>query len=196
MRMTRIWICKGTRTIVPAPAFRIPGPGRAQLLMRVLATVVAAALLNGCATDPARPGSKLSGPVRAVERLDLLLTSVAIDLDGQPGGDGFGARVYASNRKSASGVVIAAGRLEIVMYDGVVGPEELKSAVPLRTWSYSEVELKPYAQKTSIGTGYRFALAWGEKKPRAERVTVVARHIASDGTTVLSAPGSIPLAVK
>ena len=49
----------------------------------------------GCAHGPAT--SATARP----ERLDLLLTSVAVDLDGKPGADGFGARIYASSRRSA-----------------------------------------------------------------------------------------------
>ncbi len=148
--------------------------------------------LTGCASRPVGAGSV----ARPVERLDLILTSLALDLDGRPGVDGFGARVYASVRGSAVGTPVSAGRLEFLMYDGVVRPEALAGATPLQVWSYDAGVLRPFAQLTSIGTGYRFALAWGDKIPRRERITIIARHTGLDGRVVNSAPGSIPLSVK
>ncbi len=167
---------------------------RTHQLAPVLAVLVALSLagLNGCASRPVGAGTA----ARPVERLDLILTSLALDLDGQPGVDGFGARIYASVRGSAIGTPLAGGRLQFLMYDGVVRPEDLAAATPLRVWTYEAAALRPYAQLTSIGTGYRFALAWGDQVPHRERVTVIARHSAADGRVVHSAPGSIPLSVK
>jgi hypothetical protein len=167
----------------------------------IVAGLVAAAavmLFSGCASDGRgeRGGSGLGGAARPVERLDLLLTSVGLNLDGKPGADGFGARVYASSRKSSAGTPLARGKLEILMYDGVVRGDEIGSVAPLRTWSYDASELKPYVQKTSIGTGYRFVLAWGEQTPKAGRITVVARYTGPDGMPVYAAPGNIPLTLR
>lgn len=148
--------------------------------------------LTGCATRPTGAGTA----ARPVERLDLILTSLALDLDGKPGADGFGARIYASVRGSAVGVPLAGGRLQFLMYDGVIRPEELAEALPLQVWTYEAAALAPYAQLTSIGTSYRFALSWGGKVPRRDRITIIARHTAADSRVVHSAPGSIPLSVK
>jgi hypothetical protein len=154
----------------------------------VIAGWMLVAFLAGCAIDPSR-----SGKSRAVERVDLLLTSVAVDLDGKPGLDGFGARVYASNRRSSIGAVLTEGRLELLLFDGVVGAAEVTKTEPLKVWTYDANALKPFAQYTSIGTGYRFALGWGDRRPSRSRITIVARYVASDGFTVVSAPGTIPL---
>jgi hypothetical protein len=156
---------------------------------------LALALVGGCTTSPHHPEAG-GGGGRAVERLDLLLTPIALDLDGKPGADGFGARVYASSRRSAVGTILSEGQLEITMYDGVVRPEDLSKAKPLRTWTYSPAELKPHAQKTSIGIGYRFALAWATPPPHEERITVIARYLAPDGVHIPSAPGTIPIALR
>jgi hypothetical protein len=147
-------------------------------------------MLAGCAGT----GGRTSGA--RVEQLDLLLTPMALDLDGQPGLDGFGARIYASNRRSSSGVVISDGRLEIQLFDGVIPAEEAAAAKPLRVWSYEPPGLKPFAQTTSIGTGYRFGLSWGAQRPKGPRITIVARYIGPGGGVVTSAPGSIPLTTR
>jgi hypothetical protein len=149
---------------------------------------------GGCSTSPST--GQASGPARAVERLDMLLTPMALDLDGRPGMDGFGVRIYASNRKSAFGTPILQGNLEILLYDGTVRAEQLADVAPLKTWRYAAGELRPFSQKTSIGTSYRFALNWGEQKPKEERITVVARYVGADKFVVNSAPGAIPLTVK
>ena len=167
---------------------------RAWLVVAVLFGTLAAIFATGCSS----PSPSSGGPnaVRPVERLDLLLTPVALDLDGRPGADGFGVRIYASNRKSAFGSPIGEGTLEILMYDGTVRTDELANATPMRTWRYPASELKPYSQKTSIGMGYRFGLTWGEQMPRGDRITVVARYVGADNYVVASAPGAISLTVK
>ncbi len=145
---------------------------------------------SGCAHRPDIPTTSL--PVR----LELLLTSMAVDMDGRPGADGFGARIYATTKQSALGAVLVDGRLELAMFDGVIRPSELTGAVPLKIWTYPASDLKPYSQITSIGNGYRFALAWGDQKPTKERITVVARYVPKDGTAIVSLPGTITLTVR
>ncbi len=164
----------------------------APLWLVILSVVL---FVGGCSTSQSTGGAS-SGSVRAIERLDLLLTPMALDLDGRPGMDGFGVRIYASNRKSAFGGPILQGNLEILLYDGTLRAEQLAGVAPLKTWRYAAGELKPFSQKTSIGTSYRFALSWGEQKPKEERITVVARYVGSDNFVVSSAPGAIPLTVK
>jgi hypothetical protein len=155
--------------------------------------LIAAMMVAGCSSSRPSPGG--SAP-RLVERLDLLLTPVALDLDGRPGADGFGVRIYASNRRSAFGSPILEGTLEILMYDGTIRTDELAKATPLRTWRYPASELKPHSQKTSIGLGYRFGLSWGEQRPRGDRITVVARYQGPGDYVVVSAPGAISLTPK
>jgi hypothetical protein len=173
------------------------GAKRTPLGVTVLFTavaIVAAIMAAGCSSPRSSPRG--STVVRPVERLDLLLTPVALDLDGRPGADGFGVRVYASNRQSTFGNRILEGTLEILMYDGTVRTDGLATATPLRTWRYPASELKPYSQKTSIGLSYRFGLRWGEQIPRGARITVVARYEGPDKYVVMSAPGAISIPVK
>ena len=165
---------------------RLDSPTRVAVQWLLLSIV----LFAGCVS---RSGNSASGPV---ERLDLLLTALALDLDGKPGVDGFGARLYAGNRRSALGTPLTTGRLEFVMYDGVVRPEELTAGTPRHVWSYEPRALASLAQMTSIGTGYQFALAWGDDRPRRDRITIVARYTSAAGAIVLSAPGSISLTEK
>ncbi len=178
------------RARTPAPRSVPPSLAGAVFAFFILALGLFA--LGGCASRR----SEGSAGGRPVERLDLFLLPLALDLDGRPGPDALGARVYAGSRRSAIGAPLTSGRLEMLLFDGVVRADELGQATPLRVWSYEGGKLAAYAQKTSIGTGYRFILSWGEQAPRKERITLVARYTAPDGFVVTSAPGSIPLVVK
>ena len=93
----------------------------------------------------------------------------------------------------AEATPIACGRLGIVMYDGTVKPAQMAAAKPLQTWVFDAQKLRALIQRTSIGAGYRFALAWGENKPTQNRVTIIARYLSENGAEVLSAPGIVPL---
>jgi len=150
----------------------------------------------GCATD----GGGLSrvtsgGPSQPVEQLHLLLTSMAVDVDGRPGPDGFGVRLYASHRRAKEATPIESGTLELMMFDGRLAGGELEAATPLKTWRFAAQELKARAQKTEIGTSYRFILSWGAQRPTKGTITIVARYEPLRGRPVRSGPGTIPMSV-
>ncbi len=158
-----------------------------------LAGTLAALSAAGCSSTGASSGLDSSRSSAAVDRLHLLVTAIALEMDGKPGPDGFGARIYASSRNLAAATPIRSGRLEVLMYDGSVKPEEMAAVKPLQTWVFEPKQLRALTQQTSIGTGYRFALAWGENKPSQNRVTIVAKHFSENGAEVVSAPGIVPL---
>lgn len=147
---------------------------------------------SGCASNGSRTGdaAPASG---AIEQLHLLVTAVALDMDGKPGPDGFGARVYASSRTSAEAIPITGGKLEIAMYDGTVQSAEVGAGKPLQTWLFEPKKLRGLVQRTAIGVGYAFALAWGENKPTQNRVTIIARYHSGKASAIVSAPGIVPL---
>jgi hypothetical protein len=131
-----------------------------------------------------------------INQLHMLVTSVALNLDGKPGADGVGVRVYASRHGEAAALLITQGTLDILMFDGNVPLDELSQHQPRHTWTYPAEKLKPQVQETSIGISYRFAALWGEDQPKGERVTVVARYTGPGGHPIYSAPSSVPTSVK
>ena len=152
------------------------------LLLLVLA-------LAGCGATSSSKGQ--------IDQLHMLVTSVALNLDGKPGADGVGVRVYASRKGSAGAALITSGSLDLLMFDGQVPFEDLPNHQPRHTWTYPASKLKPHLQETTIGASYRFAAVWGEDKPRGDRVTVVARYTPEKGTAlVYSAPSSVPLSAR
>ena len=131
-------------------------------------------------------------PAGRVEQLHLIGTPVAVDMDKQPGPDGLGVRVYAGSRDSRAAVRIAEGTLELLLFDGTIRPQEILSSTPIAKWSYTAKELEKHEQISAVGVGYAFVPTWTERRPKSNRVTVVARFTGADGI-VYSAPITVPL---
>jgi hypothetical protein len=140
-------------------------------------------LVSGCAS----PGGGRS----AVDQLHLLTIPLAVNFDNAPGADGFAIKVYASLAGEPKPVAISRGSVEILMYDGVIRTTDLETARPLRTWTFADDTLRDRQYTTSIGVGYQFALPWGDAKPTADRITVLARYRSPDGKVTASLPSSI-----
>jgi len=136
-------------------------PNRANLArMSGLACVLWGLLLGtfiGCATSTDAN----------VRELHLFGVPVAINLDQNPGPDGFAVRVYASNGRAASGIPIRTGRLELALYDGAKPNGVPESQPPLRVWTYDVAALKAHAGKSSIGWAIDSSPPGATPNPRA-----------------------------
>jgi hypothetical protein len=144
-------------------------------------------LAAGCASAPKPVINSFDSPL--VE-LNLITAPVALNLDNQPGVDGFSTKVYANNARNPKPVPIASGQLDIVIFDGTLfGKTNLPS--PLRTWSFTAGELKAHQFEASIGTGYDFVLAWGPNRPTQRMISVAARYTSPDGRIITSFPSSV-----
>jgi hypothetical protein len=82
---------------------------------------VALAVVSGCAHG----GGRGAG---AVSEVHLFGVPVALNLDGMPGPDGIGVRIYASGSTVARGVEIRQGVLEVLMFDGSVDGGRVRGA--------------------------------------------------------------------
>lgn len=152
---------------------------------------------TGCVTERAA-GPPIQGRSAgaAIEEINLLAIPVAVNLDQTPGLDGFVIKVYASNRDRPKPVQIEDGALDIFMFDGILGVTTTASSEPLRTWHYTAAEIGEFEIKSSIGTGYQFALLWGGAEPPGSKISVVVRYTPARGTPVVSAPSIISVALK
>ncbi|MBP8259166.1 MAG: hypothetical protein KA118_05845 [Verrucomicrobia bacterium] len=162
------------------------------------ALLAAAALASGCASSGKATRPPPPGPVstRPVDSLNLLTTPVALDLDRQPGADGFAVQVYATRLGKAKTQPIRTGALEILLLDGVVTSPGVREQVPIRIWRFEAAELGAHAVDTAIGAGYRLTLAWGSNGPTLPMFSVVARHVQPDLPPVYSAPSAVSSAVR
>lgn len=145
-------------------------------------------------TEAAAPVSK--GSRGGIDELHLFTVPVALNLDREPGPDGFEIKVYASSAERAKGVPITKGSLEVVMYDGVVSAGGLEAAKPLHTWTYTAAQLKPFASTSSLGVGYRMAIRWAKDSPKGASITVVVRHLLPKRETIYSSPSVIAVEAR
>lgn len=143
---------------------------------------------GGCAT--LSPGS--SG---GVDEVHLFGLPVTLDMDSKPGRDGFAVRVFVTKGGGAKGVVINSGAIEVLMFDGVVGPGEFATKEPNQVWKFNPRELAPHREQTTLGNGYRFALRWKEPPTRGH-ITVAARFVPEKGEPIYSSPSTISAAIK
>lgn len=155
-------------------------------------------LSSGCVSEnkqikPATQRTSAEGPI--VE-LNLLAAPMALNMDESPGPDGFLVKVYANDRKHPKPVPIEEGKLEILMFDGSPGLSGNELAKPLRVWTLTVGDLKPYEIRTSIGAGYELIPKWGEAKPTSGRFTIIVRYISPGGGIVNSAPSIISMGVR
>lgn len=163
---------------------------------------MAAAVLLGCTSDkpkltskPRKPRLNFRGGTPA--ELHLFGNPVAMNLDGIPGPDGIGVRIFASASGRAVGLPITQGTLEILLFDGVLAAQEsAEPPQPLKVWTFNPQDLKGYQAETSLGAGYQFALQWGPERPRQVRVTVIARLRLPNGSVLASDSSSISVNVK
>lgn len=131
-----------------------------------------------------------------IQELHLFTVPSAMDLDGKPGADGFEVRIYASTAEKAKGLPINQGRLEVLMWDGVLSSQKGSTNKPLHSWTFKSDELKRFSTQTSLGVGYNLVLRWEEDVPRKEGFTVVARFFPNKGNPVYSAPSGIAMGPK
>jgi len=149
----------------------------------------------GCTSTkpPASAAPRAQDAGSRIIELNLLTMPVAVNLDGIPGVDGFAIRVYPSDGAHPKAQPIRSGALDILMYDGLVSATDWRSRAPRQTWSFTAAELKQRAFSTAIGTGYKFALSWGNNPPSGNKLTILVRYQSPDGSVVYSEPSSINL---
>ena len=128
--------------------------------------------------------------------IHLFGVPTALNFDGIKKVDGIGVRIYASAPKIARGVAIDRGELEVLMYEGSVSDNDIRTATPSKVWRFEAVSLRPFTAETSLGIGYQLALRWGKDLPLSQVVTVVARYRSPTGVDLYSTTTSISVASK
>jgi hypothetical protein len=157
--------------------------------MRFVWSLLAALSLAACATMSGGGGGD------RVDEVHLFGLPVTLNLDGKPGADGFAVRVFLTKGGGAKGSTIQSGNLEVLMFDGVVGSDEIAAKEPKQIWKFTPRQLAPLREQTSLGNGYRFALRW-DQPPTHGYITVVARYVPPKGGPVYSSPSTITATMK
>jgi hypothetical protein len=169
---------------------RRPGRAPAALLLLLL-------LLGswGCGTParPAKPAPEKASSPPSVDELDLVTMPVTLNLESKLGVNGVPVKVYAIDYRRPKAQPIHDGTIEVLMFEGLVGDGFDQTNRCRHVWSFPARDLPIYAATTTVGTGYRFPLAWGKDQPRADRITLVARFQTPQGQVVYSAPSYIAI---
>ena len=156
--------------------------------MRFVWSLLAALCLAACGTMSGGGGDR-------VDEVHLFGLPVTLNFDGKPGADGFAVRVFVTKGGGAKGATIQSGNLEVLMFDGVVGADEIATKEPKEIWKFTPRQLTPLREQTSLGVGYRFALRWNDL-PTHGHITVLARYIPLKGEPVYSSPSTITATAK
>lgn len=159
--------------------------------LRVAVGAVLMLVFGGCASRDGKGGAD-----PAVESLHVLSVPVAVNFDNTPEPDGFAMTLFAKGPKSAKGIPLPAGVLELSMYDGVYSEKTSATVMPLRVWRFKGAELKRHAGRSAVGAGYRFTLRWEEARPTKRQISLVARFLRDGRAPVVSAPSSVAMGTK
>jgi hypothetical protein len=185
-----------------------PRPSPVRFRFAGLLGLTLTVLLAGCAggggasRSPSSSGSDFgsSSTERAargtITELHVFTVPVALELNGKPGPDGIGVRLYATEGGRARGVLLKSGRLEILMYDGKLDPGAVASREPARSWTFDAGQLRQFEGESSLGVGYQLALDWQPARPKSQAVSVVVKYHPPRGEPLVSSVNAISLAAK
>lgn len=123
---------------------------------------------------------------QGVTKVILLTSPTPLNLDGRPGVDGFPVKLFAFGT-SAKPVELQSGKIELVLYDGVVATPLPDDIEPLIVSSYDPDALSAAASTSSIGVGYNLQIRWTADA----EVTLIARYVEDAERTIFSAPVSL-----
>lgn len=157
-------------------------------MIRFACSLIAALCLAACGTMSGGRGDN-------VDEVHLFGLPVTLNLDGIPGPDGFAVRVFVTKGGGAKGSTIENGNLEVLMFDGVIGPDEIAVKEPKQIWKFTARQLAPLREQTSLGNGYRFTLRWSQPPTRGH-ITVVARYVGAKRQPIYSSPSTIAATIK
>ena len=156
-----------------------------------LAATALAWALSGC-TGPQTISARPPSPVDQADRIVIECTSVAVNWDNRPGPDGLPVRVHVF-RQAGKLPVTVKGRLEFVLYEGLVSPDETAKAKPFRSWRLEGEQLRSCLGRSPYGWGYVVPLAWGAAAPRTAWVTLLARYVPRKGAPISADLMNIPM---
>jgi hypothetical protein len=167
-------------------------------LAGVLAVILLAAAA-GCVSQvqnakPSSPGPK---PVRSGEVGEIhLFGAVALSVGNQAKPAGVGVVVYATALEGSKGLPLRRGELDILMFDSADSVVDLRSAAPLKAWTFNAAQLEAFKSESRLGEGYKLALLWENSAPKSKTVTVAARYRGARGEIIYSAPCPVLIFAK
>ncbi|HTD87053.1 MAG TPA: hypothetical protein VK850_10790 [Candidatus Binatia bacterium] len=159
---------------------------------RGLACVVLGAILLGCSNTTKPPVAATAPAPITIDKLNLLAAPIAFNLDGVPGPDAVMVKIYAGNVRNPKPVAITSGTVDLLAFEGLLGTST-NVPQPFKTWTFTASELRRMQFKASIGIGYEITASFVGLKPRADKLTILARYRSDPSHAVYSSPSTISL---
>lgn len=130
-------------------------------------------------------------PFPHVNKIMLMVDSAsAINWDQNPGPDGVRVKIYLwqNDGKKINAVTLKRGTIELLLYDGRLKIHQLPDSTPIQQWRYSADQMKQAVNKRPVGSVYGWALAFGQKLPKSDIITVSARILHPGGAPMYAQP--------
>jgi hypothetical protein len=166
-------------------------------VQRLVALMLLSLLLgcSGCVSSgpPGKRASDRPSSVSRIDEINLVTMPVVVNLESKLGINGVQVKVYAVDYQRPKTQPIREGALEILMFEGLVGESFDQTNRCRHIWSFPARDLPTYAATTTVGVGYPFSLSWGTNRPRADKITLVARYQPPQGPMIYSAPSYISI---
>ncbi|HKQ39768.1 MAG TPA: hypothetical protein VJ063_16945 [Verrucomicrobiae bacterium] len=159
-------------------------------LWRGVLFVLLGSILIGCSSTNKRPVTP-AAPV-SIDKLNLLAAPIALNLDGMPGPDALAVKIYAGNAHNPKPVPITSGTLELLAFEGLLN-NSTNAHQPFKVWTYTASELRLLQFKASIGIGYEITASFIGLKPKADKLSILARYRPDSSHVIFSSPSTISL---
>jgi len=75
-------------------------------------------------------------------------------MDAIPGQDGVALKVFAGNSARAKPLPLRQGKLEVLLFDGLLKSASGEQSQPLKIWQFSMEDLRRHEFTSTIGVGY------------------------------------------
>ncbi len=163
------------------------------VVARTALLLVAVAAMPGCPPQTTRPAPPPE--VQRIDHIDLWVPNAPSNLDSEPGVDGVNLTMMFYRDEKAQSVGID-GTLELRLYEGTVKLENIDSAAPFHTWTFTGRELRRYLGQIYGVWAYSLTLTWGDQVPSGgstDRISIVARYKPARGPVVWSQVGYVPM---
>lgn len=153
----------------------------------ICAALSLAALLAGCPGPGAPapgPSAMPPAPVDAADDMIVQTPPHAASWDGDATPDGLDVQLYFFVYRAQPPVTVQ-GRVEFLLYEGILQPADLPKQPPAYTWVFTGDLLRSRQARSTVGWGYAMQLGWGKNPPQTSSVTLLVKYTPNQGAPII-----------
>lgn len=155
---------------------------------------VAGAFTLLAAVGCAPPGLTPPMPVERIDGMTLVALTLPLRSPEQKGPVGVQVQVFFyTNPAGEPESATVSGTLQMIMFDGPIKNEDIPVTKPLLTWTFTRQQLSMRLIKSMGLWCYLLPLEWGDKPPKSNSVTIIARYNPPNGPPMYSSQASVIL---